>query len=250
METWEDIRAWRRATRAELLARRLRLPRDEKERVRSAVREFIWEQFPELRRACIGFYWPFKGEIDLRHLVRDFLAIGAEAALPVVVEKRQPLEFWAWRPRMKLERGIWDIPVPAAPNAVRPTALLVPLLGFDAAGYRLGYGGGYYDRTLATMKPTPLTIGVGYEFGRLETMHPQPHDIPLDAIVTGAGCTRFRYRGERLDGGTPGAAMDRKLDEALKGTFPASDPFDLSDDRPTYASPPCFMHELDPTYLE
>jgi 5-formyltetrahydrofolate cyclo-ligase len=152
MQTREDIRAWRRATRAELLARRLRVPRNEKEHTRAAVREFIWEQFPELRHASIGFYWPFKGEIDLRHLVRDFLAVGAQAALPVVVERRQPLEFWAWRPRMKLERGMWNIPVPAAPNVVSPTALLVPLLGFDAAGYRLGYGGGYYDRTLATMR--------------------------------------------------------------------------------------------------
>jgi 5,10-methenyltetrahydrofolate synthetase len=114
MQTWGDIRAWRRATRAELLVSRLRVPRGEKERVRAAVRQFIWEQFPELRHACIGFYWPFKGEIDLRHLVRDFLAVGAEASLPVVVEKRQPLEFWAWRPRMKMERGIWNIPVPTS----------------------------------------------------------------------------------------------------------------------------------------
>jgi 5-formyltetrahydrofolate cyclo-ligase len=226
MKTWEDVRAWRRATRAELLARRLRVSRGEKERVRAAVREFIWQQFTEeLQRACIGFYWPFKGEIDLRHLVRDFLAAGAQAALPTIVERGQPLEFWAWRPRMKLKRGIWDIPVPAVPNAVRPTALLVPLLGFDAAGYRLGYGGGYYDRTLATMNPAPLTIGVGYELGRLETIHPQPHDIPLDAIVTEAGCARFRYRGEPIDRRT-------------------------ADETTTYASPPCFMHELDPTYLE
>ena len=251
MQTWEDIRAWRRAMRAELVARRLRVPRGEKERIRARVRELIREQFPELPCACIGFYWPFKGEIDLRHLVRDLLAVGAEAALPVVVERRQPLAFWAWRPRMKLERSVWNIPVPAAPNAVRPTALLVPLLGFDGAGYRLGYGGGYYDRTLATMNPAPLTIGVGYELGRLETIHPQPHDIPLDAIVTEAGCARFRYRGGPLGGRASGASMDRKPDQALKGTFPASDPFDLSEEaRPTYASPPCFMHELDPTYME
>src|SRR3546814_11830153 len=101
----------------------------------------VTTQFPELRHACIGFYWPFKGEIDLRHLVRDFIGQGAEAALPVVVEKGQPLEFWAWRPRMKLGRGIWNIPIPDKRDVVRPTALLVPLVGFDAAGYRLGYGG-------------------------------------------------------------------------------------------------------------
>lgn len=120
--------------------------------------------------------------------MRDFLAVGAEASLPVVVEKRQPLEFWAWRPRMKMERGIWNILVPTVRKAVQPTTLLVPLLGFDAAGYRLSYGGGYYDRTLATMNPAPLTIGVG---GRLDTICPQPHDIPLDAIVTETGCAHF-----------------------------------------------------------
>jgi 5-formyltetrahydrofolate cyclo-ligase len=70
---------------------------------------------------------------------------------------------------------------------VRPTVLLVPLVGFDAQGYRLGYGGGYYDRTLAAMTPRARAIGVGYELGRLETIHPQPHDVPMDAIVTEAG---------------------------------------------------------------
>jgi len=254
METWQEIRAWRRSTRAELLSGRLAVPRAEKPRIRSLIRDLIWEQFPELRHGWIGFYWPFKGEIDLRHLVREFLALGAEAALPVVVERRQPLEFWAWRPRMKLARGIWNIPVPTEPDAVRPTTLLVPLLGFDAAGYRLGYGGGYYDRTLATTNPKPLTIGVGYEFGRLKTIHPQPHDIPLDAIVTEAGSARFRDRGEPLGRATADPRTDKKLDEALKGTFPASDPFDLTtmedaNDDGAYASPPCFMHELDPGYI-
>jgi 5-formyltetrahydrofolate cyclo-ligase len=255
MEDWNEIRAWRRAMRAELISRRLAVPRADRPRVRSAVRDSIVAHFPELRHACIGFYWPFKAEIDLRHLVRDLIALGAEAALPVVVEKQQPLEFWTWRPRMKLGRGIWNIPVPAEQVTVRPTALLVPLVGFDAAGYRLGFGGGYYDRTLATLDPKPLTIGIGYELGRLNTIYPQPHDIPLDAIVTEAGCARYRYRGVPLGeadrpGGAPQSHDDERLDEALKATFPASDPFDLSyDEGPAYASPPCYLHELDPEYL-
>jgi 5-formyltetrahydrofolate cyclo-ligase len=255
MNDWDEIRKWRRAMRAELLSRRLAVPRAEKPGVRSVLHDLIREQFPELRHACIGFYWPFRGEIDFRHLVRDFLALGAEAALPVVVEKQRPLEFWAWRPRMKLARGFWNIPVPAERNPVQPTALLVPLVGFDAAGYRLGFGGGYYDRTLAALDPKPLTIGVGYEFGRLKTIYPQPHDIPLDAIVTEAGCARFRYRGETLGaprrpGETANHHGDEKLDEALKGTFPASEPHHLDhEDVSSYASPPCFMHELDPEYL-
>lgn len=222
MEGWDEVRKWRQSTRAELLIRRLAVPRSERERVRSVLRDLLVERFPELRHGCIGFYWPFKGEIDLRHLVREVVALGAEAALPVVVQKRQPLEFWAWRPRMKLARGIWNIPVPAEPNAVRPTALLVPLLGFDGAGYRLGYGGGYYDRTLAIMNPKPLTIGVGYALGRLQTIHPQSHDIALDAIVTEAGVAPLRDRPR------------------------PSDPGDDESDRASFASPPCFMHEFDP----
>ena len=101
-----------------------------------------------------------------------------------MVEKRQPLEFWSWHPGMTLARGVWNIPIPVGRNPVQPTVLLVPLVGFDSAGYRLGHGGGYYDRTLATFIAKPFTIGIGYEIGRLETIHPQPHDVPMDAIVT------------------------------------------------------------------
>ena len=155
--------------------------------MRTKVCDFVLESFPELRDACIGFYWPFQGEIDLRGLVRNFIALGAEAALPVVVEKQQPMEFWSWQPQMKLVRGIWNIPISSERNLVQPTVLLVPLLGFDPAGYRLGYGGGYYDRTLATFAQKPLAIGIGYELGRLKTIYPQPHDVSMDAVVTESG---------------------------------------------------------------
>ncbi len=83
-----------------------------------------------------------------------------------------------------MENGFWDIPVPAGDDRVIPTTLLVPLVGFDDRGYRLGYGGGYYDRTLASFPARPLANGVGYEFAHLETIYPQPHDIPMSAIVT------------------------------------------------------------------
>ena len=168
--------------------------RGEKETVKLTVYNLMREHFPELRFACLGFYWPFQGEIDVRDLVRNFLTLGAEAALPVVVEARQPLEFWWWCPRMKLTHGIWNIPVPSDRSPVQPTVLLVPLLGFDGAGYRLGHGGGYYDRTLATFAQKPLSIGTGYELGGLQTIYPQPHDIPMDAIVTESGVVRFRHR--------------------------------------------------------
>ena len=182
-KSWPEVRAWRKTARGDMLSQRLALPRSEKLFLRPIIGGMIAAHFPELRHACIGFYWPFKGEIDLRHLIRDFIAQGAEAALPVVVEKNAPLEFWAWHPRMKLGRGIWNIPIPDKRTPVRPTALLVPVVGFDGEGYRLGYGGGYYDRTLAGMDPRPLTIGVGYTCARLDTIFPQDHDIPLDAII-------------------------------------------------------------------
>jgi 5-formyltetrahydrofolate cyclo-ligase len=99
-----------------------------------------------------------------------------------------------------MQRGIWAIPIPADRLPVQPTVLLVPLLGFDERGYRLGYGGGYFDRTLAVARPRPLTIGVGYELGRLPTIYPQPHDIPMDAIVTDAGFAWIEEPGRPDDG--------------------------------------------------
>ncbi len=184
---WADVRTWRRAKRNELIAKRLNTSRAERARIASIVGQLIRAHVQDLDGGCIGLYWPFKGELDFREFAGGCIEKGAEAALPVVVEKGKPLEFWSWRPGALRGRGIWDIPIPAERATVHPTALLVPLVGFDVAGYRLGYGGGYYDRTLAVMTPRPLTIGVGQESGRLETIHPQPHDIPMDAIVTDAG---------------------------------------------------------------
>jgi 5-formyltetrahydrofolate cyclo-ligase len=197
MRDWSEIQSWRRDTRARLLARRQAIRRPERERVQSLVADLLLRHVPELRGACIGFCWPFRGEIDLRGLVGDCIAAGATAALPVVVARARPLEYWSWAPRAKLERGVWGIPVPAERQVALPTVVLAPLVGFDGAGYRLGYGGGYHDRTLAMLQPWPLAIGVGYELGRLHTIHPQPHDIAMDAIVTEAGFAWFRG-GERV----------------------------------------------------
>jgi 5-formyltetrahydrofolate cyclo-ligase len=188
--SWDDIRRWRRERRAELIARRQAIPQAERRRLQPLILEAVERHFPELASALVGFYWPIRGEIGAHELVRRLLERGARAALPVVVEKNRPLEFRAWRPGDRLERGVWNIPIPAERDVVRPTALLVPLVGFDPEGFRLGYGGGYYDRTLAALDPKPLTVGVGFELGRLPTIHPQPHDIPMDAIVTEAGTLR------------------------------------------------------------
>jgi 5,10-methenyltetrahydrofolate synthetase len=96
-------------------------------------------------------------------------------------------KYRAWRPGENLVSGVWDIPVPEKREIIIPAMVLAPLVGFDGTSYRLGYGGGYFDRTLAALTPRPFAIGVGFEIQRLETIYPQPFDIPMDLIVTEAG---------------------------------------------------------------
>jgi len=219
MKSDSDLQAWRQPQRNTLLERRKALSRSERTRCEAAVIELL-QQVPELAEGSVGFYWPFRGELDLRPLAQSLHLSGVRLSLPVVVEKSEPLEFWRWQPGAKLVPGVWRIPVPAERVPESPTILIVPLLGFDDAGFRLGYGGGYYDRTLAAMQPRPFTVGVGYELGRLPTIYPQPHDIPMDVIVTEAGMTRTEAVHHR--------PIEDKLDSALEDTFPASDPFTLT----------------------
>lgn len=190
---WDAVRAWRKDQRERLLIRRMSLSSRHKNRVSHRIVEILRRQVALPDGARLGFYWPLNGEIDLRPLIRDLLSRGAKAALPVIINKDQPLEFWEWDPNKTLyNRGLWSIPAPKVRKHVRLSVLLIPLLGFDGHGHRLGHDNGYYDRTLATIRPKPLTIGIGYEFGRLDTVHPQPHDVPLDAIVTETGVTWFK----------------------------------------------------------
>lgn len=189
---WKSVRRWRRLRRAGLLEGRLSLTNEQRRSARDAILTVLQGLLSERAADVTGLYWPFRAEIDVRHAGA---AASTETALPVVVERNNPLEFWRWRPGDPVRPGVWDIPVPESRSVVRPTLLLVPLLGFDDAGYRLGYGGGYYDRTLAGMSPRPFTIGIGFESGRLPTIYPQSHDIPMDVIVTEEGVCRRRNRG-------------------------------------------------------
>ena len=140
-----------------------------------------------MKGVFIGAYWPIRREVDCVPLLRRILQAGGAVALPAVTVREQPLEFRPWTPRTPMTAGRWDIPHPAGGPAVQPSVLLVPLVGFDAEGHRLGYGGGYYDRTLAALPVRPLTLGLGFEIGRLASLRPEPHDVRLDAIVTEAG---------------------------------------------------------------
>jgi 5-formyltetrahydrofolate cyclo-ligase len=152
----------------------------EGERARRRLVESVeWGRF-----ATLGVYWPVRGEIDVRDLALEHLKRGGRVGLPVVVTQSAPVEFWSWRPDMPMSRGIWNIPIPAERELLHPDALIVPLVGFDSERYRLGYGGGYYDRTIAAATPRPYCVGLGYAEARLPTIYPQPHDLPMDLIVT------------------------------------------------------------------
>ena len=152
-----------------------------------AIGRTLAERFAPESFTSLGCYWPFRREFDCTPLMRAVVAAGGIVALPVVLAPRRPLQFRPWRPDATMEAGVWNIPHPVDGPAVHPKALLVPLVGFDAAGYRLGYGGGYYDRTLAAFPKRPLAIGVGFELGRLASIDPQPHDMRMDMIITEAG---------------------------------------------------------------
>jgi 5-formyltetrahydrofolate cyclo-ligase len=183
----KSIIAWRKAQRAERMDARMALPLEQHQAASTAVYDRLAERFSHLADRLTGFYWPFRREWSPFPFVERLTAEGGRLALPVVVEKGRPLEFRAWKPGDRMARGVYDIPYPAEGPAVTPRALIIPLLGFDEAGYRLGYGAGYYDRTLASFAEKPLCVGVGFELARMETIHPLPHDIPMDFIVTEAG---------------------------------------------------------------
>jgi len=140
----------------------------------------------------VGCYWPFRREPDCMPFIRSIFEAGGQVALPVVAGRGQPLLFRVWDETTKMQSGPWNILEPAEGAPVVPSALVVPLVGFDGEGFRLGYGAGYYDATLAALMPRPFTVGVGFEFSLLETIFPQPHDAPLDVIVTEARVRTYR----------------------------------------------------------
>jgi 5-formyltetrahydrofolate cyclo-ligase len=191
MASREEIMAWRRAERERLINARMALSVAHRQVASARIigRVDAWCRKRALLSpgVIVSGYWPLRGEPDMRPWLASLVDAGLTCALPVVVEKGAPLQFRAWRPGCAMEKGFWNIPVPATANPVRPDILLAPVVGFDQANYRLGYGGGYFDRSLEQMRGQGLpyhAIGVGYALARLETIHPMAHDIALDVVIT------------------------------------------------------------------
>lgn len=185
-EQARDVARWRKAERERLIGERGALPPEYRSQQALAIAGAINEILSTVRPASLSVYWPIRGEPDLRAWMNAQFDQGVRVALPVAVALGQRLVFREWRPHARLARGLWGIPYPADGAELFPNAVIAPLVGFDHDCYRLGYGGGFFDRTLAQLSPRPLAIGVGYPGAALRTIFPQPHDIPMDWIVTGS----------------------------------------------------------------
>ncbi len=190
-EQARDVARWRKAERARLLTDRVALSVARRhaaaDTIAARLDTLLAGRFTTIEGLTLSAWWPIKAELNLRHWLESLLARGAQVALPVVVTPEAPLTFRLWTPDCKMVQGFWNIPVPADGPEAEPDVILVPVVGWDTAGFRLGYGGGYFDRTLAALTPRPLTIGIGLQSARLATIFPQPHDIGLDVVLTEAG---------------------------------------------------------------
>ena len=165
----------------------------------------------------IGAYWPIKGEFDplpalyrwqedavlspefqentpsaqegRAQLATESIASRSprKIGLPVVNKLHKTLTFHAWYPGCPMEDDAYGIPKPKDTEIIVPTLLFVPCVGYGPGGYRLGYGGGFYDRTLATLAPRPVTVGLGFSHGWLPDLMPEPHDVALDVLLNDQG---------------------------------------------------------------
>jgi 5-formyltetrahydrofolate cyclo-ligase len=218
--TPSEISAWRKQERTRLLAARVALNETELAELRSRIDAHLQRVFSDLAQGTVAFCWPYKNEYDARHIAAQLRRLGAITALPVVVAPKTPLIFREWRPGVALIEGTLGIPYPADSRELRPDHVLLPMLGWDGDGYRLGYGGGFFDRTLAAMEKRPRVIGVCYEQAYMKTIYPQPHDIPADFVVTERGVYKRESQGLRF----------------------------LAEPN-SYSSPPCYASEIAPGYF-
>jgi 5-formyltetrahydrofolate cyclo-ligase len=183
----------KRSLRKQLIEQRLKLP-DRLHRAEMLQRVMrVW--LVGRSDTVIGAYWPIKGEFDPLPALHRWKEDGElldelqlrRIGLPVVDKERQTLKFHAWFPGCPMEEDAFAIPKPKDTEVVVPTLLFVPCVGYGAGGVRLGYGGGFYDRTLAQLQPRPYTVGLGFAAGFVPNLEPEAHDVPLDTILTELG---------------------------------------------------------------
>jgi 5,10-methenyltetrahydrofolate synthetase len=192
MKDWQE---WRKLKRAELMQYRESITAEDHRAWSGVITTTLEQSFLQLQRSIVGFCWPYRGECDPRPAMNFLHAKGATLALPEISGDDGLLQFRKWWPEAPMRMGAYAIPVPDNTELLTVDAIIIPLVGFDQQGYRLGYGGGYFDRMLATAAPRPLTIGIAFENLRLDSVHPQPHDIAMNFIVTEARIYRVTDLG-------------------------------------------------------
>ena len=185
----QRVQQFRRQLRTERIVAREALPADLYSQLNRRIIAGLEPLLARLAPSCLAFCWPYRGEPDLRALVTAWLAAapGRTAAIPVVTRAATPMVFRKWTADTPMSRDPHGIPIPAQSPQVEPDLVLIPLNVFDAQGYRLGYGGGFFDRTFAAMATPPRSVGVAFELARADSVQTQPHDHPMDYIVTEAG---------------------------------------------------------------
>jgi len=157
------------------------------------------EHVPLGKSDVVSAYWPLAGEFDCRPFMHFFHTYGCRIALPVVMGNALPLEFRQWQPGLEMQIDKFDVKIPPANCSIMmPTIVLVPLLAFDAAGYRLGYGGGYYDRSLEKLRQHgPVTaIGLAYEVQMLDKVPIDAYDQVLDWLVTDVAVRKIERKAK------------------------------------------------------
>ncbi|HYD81230.1 MAG TPA: 5-formyltetrahydrofolate cyclo-ligase [Paucimonas sp.] len=173
------------ALRTELLAARNAMPKEARRKYDASIGEQVLAWWHARPVDVLGVYWPIRGEPDLRPAYEELFRLGVQLALPVVVADDAPLRFAAWAPGNAVVKDAMGVSIPAPPQrVVQPQALLIPCVGYSRERARLGYGGGFYDRTLAGA-PRPFAVGIAYSCA-LADFERAAHDAVLDLVITEA----------------------------------------------------------------
>jgi len=182
-----EVDLFRATQRRAKIAAREAMSAEDRVRAREAVEAHLTTLLAGGQPRTIAFCSAVRGEVDCRPLIEQLLTSGWRACQPIVLKPETPMVFRAWTFRSIMTVDCYGIPVPASGESLVPDVVLLPLVAFDGEGFRLGYGGGYFDRTLAILTPRPLAVGVGFELARINSVRPQAHDVRLDVVVTETG---------------------------------------------------------------
>ncbi|WP_395517470.1 5-formyltetrahydrofolate cyclo-ligase [Pseudorhizobium flavum] len=186
----EAVMSWRKKERRRLIDQRMATSFTTRSSRTDAIEQNLKRLLGDVRDKVISLYWPFRGEPDLRQSRTWIEKLGGRCSLPVVVMPSAPLVFRSWTSDTTLRKSAWGLVEPEASEKLNPDLILAPFVGMDQDGYRLGYGGGYFDRTLVELKKPAVVVGIGFEEQIIPTIYPQPHDVPMDWVLTETGVSK------------------------------------------------------------